>query len=107
MSTENPEELFTQILRSLAEGKRPRKLTQELTEQGIAAETATALVKQASQIKKTAVRWAGFRISLIGIGCIILGIGLTSLTHARVITIGLFVVGAANILRGLWFMLLG
>jgi hypothetical protein len=107
MSTENPEELFTQILRSLAEGQSPRRLTQELTQQGMAAETATDLVKQANQIKQTAMRWAGFRISLIGIGCIILGLFLTGLTGARVITIGLFAVGAVNILRGLWFMLLG
>jgi hypothetical protein len=107
MSTENPEELFTQILRSLAEGKSPRKLTQELDKQGIEAESATALVKQANQIKQPAMRWAGFRISLIGIGCIIFGIFLTRLTNTRVITIGLFAFGAVNILRGLWFMLLG
>ncbi|WP_154140785.1 hypothetical protein [Photobacterium damselae] len=115
MSNEN---LFFNLLQyatlSLIQGRTNKSIEIELMEDGLSQDVASKIVNRASEYKKKAVRKNGLKQIGIGAGFIIMGGMITMATYSiaslsghYVVTTGLFLVGAWNIVKGLWKYLVG
>ena len=108
------EQLYSEALVALANGKSRRAMIQELVQRGFAEPFATQIVEQANRTKKSVFRQAGIKAFLVGIGFIVLGVVITGATYSIakpggmfIVTIGLFLSGAINIFRGLFRIVVG
>jgi hypothetical protein len=106
--------LLSHVVRSLAEGKTPQAVTEDLVQMGLSFQTARAVVAQANVVKKAAFRQAGCQIFAVGIVLVILGLVITAISYllaapggTYIITTGLFFVGVVNIVRGIVRMVAG
>jgi hypothetical protein len=105
---------FSEAANSLAAGKSARTVVQQLVQNGVPAPMAEHIVAQAAQVKRAAFRKAGLNLFLRGIGLIILGIIITSITYSLASPGGIYLVafgpviaGVINAFRGLLRMITG
>ncbi|WP_423808334.1 hypothetical protein OUO06_19985 (plasmid) [Photobacterium damselae] len=112
------ENLFFNLLQystlSLMQGRTKKSIEIELMEDGLSQDVASEIVNRASEYKKKTVRKNGLKQIGIGAGFIIIGGMITMATYSiaslsghYVVTTGLFLVGAWNIVKGLWKCLVG
>ena len=99
---------------SIAEGKSKKKVVNEFVNDGVPEEVAEEVVRRANDYKKAEFRKAGIKTLLIGVGFLVAGGVITAVTYSAasgggtyVVTTGLFLVGAINVLRGLFRMASG
>jgi hypothetical protein len=105
---------FSEAANLLASGKSARTVAQQLVQNGVPAPMAEHIVAQAAQVKRAAFRKAGLNLFLRGIGLIILGIIVTSITYSLASPGGIYLVafgpviaGVINAFRGLLRMITG
>ena len=99
---------------AIAEGKSKRVVVDEFVQDDVPEDMAEQIVQQANSYKKSEFRKAGIRTLLIGVGFVVAGAVVTGITYSAasgggtyVVTTGLFLVGAWNILKGLFRMAKG
>lgn len=105
---------FAEAANLLASGKDTASVVKHLVQNGLPAPMAEHIVAQANQAKRAAFRKAGLNLFLRGIGLIILGIVITSITYSLASPGGFFLVafgpaiaGVINVFRGLGRMITG
>ncbi len=108
------EQAYSEALVALANGKSRKAMIQEFVQRGFSSELAAQIVEQANRTKKSVFRQAGIKAFFIGIALIVLGVVVTGATYSiakpggtYIVTIGLFICGAINTLRGLFRMVIG
>jgi hypothetical protein len=106
--------IYTDALMALAGGKNRHEVTRELIQQGVAPQLAAQLVAQADRAKKSAFRKEGLKTFAAGGGLLFLGTIITVATYSAaepggvfLVTTGLFLVGALNLLRGIYRIVVG
>jgi len=114
MGQNTMQSLYNEAVTSLAKGISARSIIESLVQRGIPADAANVVVAEANKIKKAAFRKAGLKLFLTGIFYIIAGAVITGILYSIaepggffIVTTGLFIVGAANIFRGLFRIIAG
>jgi hypothetical protein len=108
------EQAYIEALTGLAGGKSREETAASLIGKGWSPEMAEQIVGQAYRAKKTEFRKAGFKAFCIGLALLVLGIAITAASYSAaksggtyLVTIGLFLSGAINTVRGFFRMLVG
>ncbi len=99
---------------ALANGKRREQVISDLIRKGWSSEMAAQIVSRAQQVKTAEFRKAGLKLFGIGIALLVLGVVITAASYSLaagggtyIVTIGLFLSGAVNTLKGLFRMVVG
>jgi hypothetical protein len=106
--------IYVDVLTALANGKSHHQIVGELIQQGVSPALAEEVVAKANRAKKSAFRQQGLKTFGIGVAMLILGIIITGVTYSIAkpggvffVTIGFFISGVVNLLRGLFRMVMG
>ncbi|MEW6126209.1 MAG: hypothetical protein AB1757_04030 [Acidobacteriota bacterium] len=108
------EQSYIEALSALINGKRQHEVIVELIGKGFSQEDAGQIVGEAQRAKKAAFRKAGAKAFFAGLALLVLGVVITAASYSAaknggiyIVTIGLFITGAINLLKGFFRMLVG